>query len=251
MMFVAPVPALRSSTSAFAGTPVPAKRKHLQAPARAGQRAAGTPQFLASSSAGPSRQPAPATVSRRAAILALTAAGLAGASPARAAPAPTSTKLPEVGSPAPDFTLSGLDGTVTLSDYKGKSWVVLYFYPADFTSGCTIEARRFQETLQQFHDLNAEVVGVSADTVESHNGFCDEYGLRFPLLSDAEPRGAVSRLYGSWLDFKFGSGSARNTFLIDPEGVVRERFENVRAATHPPQVLARLAALQGKEVPSS
>jgi peroxiredoxin Q/BCP len=154
-------------------------------------------------------------------------------------------KQPEVGQPAPDFTLpsfaSGGTKTVSLRDYRGK-WVVLYFYPKDFTSGCTLEARRFQQDLPKFQELNAVILGVSADSVDSHREFCASEGLQFPLLADQD--GTVSKAYGSWLGFI----SLRHTFLIDPDGIIRERFLNVNPATHSQELLAKLASLQSPPV---
>jgi peroxiredoxin Q/BCP len=145
--------------------------------------------------------------------------------------------LPALGAPAPNFTLPSGDGTLSLTDYRGK-WVVLYFYPKDFTSGCTLEARRFQRDLPKYLALNTQVIGVSADDVESHTEFCDAEGLVFPLLADVG--GKVSRAYGSWLGFI----SLRHTFIIDPEGILRESFLGVRPATHSFEVLQRLQELQ-------
>lgn len=147
--------------------------------------------------------------------------------------------LPELDKPAPDFTLpsnSG-DGTVSLSDYRGK-WLVAYFYPADFTPGCTLEARKFQEDLPKYLDRNTQVIGISADDVNSHTDFCDSEGLKFPLLADE--KGAVSKAYGSWL----GIRSARHTFIIDPQGILRATFTGVNPIVHSREVLARLAELQ-------
>src|SRR6266849_1864898 len=101
---------------------------------------------------------------------------------------------PEVGKPAPDFSLSTGDGSqVSLKDYRGK-WVVLYFYPKDFTSGCTMEAKNFQRDLAKFEPLNAVVLGVSVDTAESHKNFCAKEGFNFKLL--AYPDGKLSEQYG-------------------------------------------------------
>ena len=148
-------------------------------------------------------------------------------------------KQPPVNEPAPEFTLptnSG-DGQVSLSDYRGK-WVVLYFYPQDFTSGCTLEARRFQQDLPKYRKRNVQILGVSADDVQSHAEFCDAEGLKFPLLADTD--GSVSKAYGSWLGF----ASLRHTFIIDPDGILRETFLGVRPAIHSTEVLARLDQLQ-------
>lgn len=148
-------------------------------------------------------------------------------------------KLPPLNQPAPEFTLSTNtgDGNVSLSDYRGK-WVVLYFYPKDFTSGCTLEARRFQQDLPKYIDRNVQILGVSADDVDSHAEFCESEGLKFPLLADTD--GKVSKVYGSWIGFV----SMRHTFIIDPEGMLREQFLGVRPAIHSTEVLARLEELQ-------
>ncbi|MBW4667881.1 MAG: peroxiredoxin [Cyanomargarita calcarea GSE-NOS-MK-12-04C] len=148
-------------------------------------------------------------------------------------------KLPSINQPAPSFTLptNTGDGDISLSDLRGK-WVVLYFYPKDFTAGCTIEARRFQQDLPKYLDKNVEIIGVSADDVDSHAEFCDSEGLKFPLLADSN--GAVSKAYGSWLGFL----SLRHTFLIDPKGVLRETFVKVNPSVHSTEVLARLEQLQ-------
>jgi thioredoxin-dependent peroxiredoxin len=147
--------------------------------------------------------------------------------------------LPALNQPAPTFSLatnSG-EGQISLTDYRGK-WVVLYFYPKDFTSGCTLEAKRFQQDLPNYLARNTQILGVSADSVQSHADFCDSEGLKFPLLTD--PNGQVSKAYGSWLGFI----SLRHSFLIDPEGNLRETFLNVNPAQHSQEVLARLDQLQ-------
>ena len=141
--------------------------------------------------------------------------------------------------PVPEFSLPTNDGRgkIALSDFRGK-WVVLYFYPKDFTSGCTLEAQRFQRDLPKYQAYNAQVVGVSADSVESHAQFCGAEGLQFPLLADES--GSVSKQYGSWMGYL----SMRHTFLIDPDGILRERFVKVAPAIHSREVLERLQALQ-------
>src|SRR6187399_2197247 len=119
---------------------------------------------------------------------------------------------PEVGKPAPDFSLTTADGSqVSLKDYRGK-WVVLYFYPKDFTSGCTLEAHNFQRDLEKYTAANAVILGVSVDTAESHKSFCAKEGLNFKLLADVG--GAVSEQYGSTMEFNGNKYSARNTFII-------------------------------------
>jgi peroxiredoxin Q/BCP len=146
---------------------------------------------------------------------------------------------PTLNQPAPAFSLStnSGEGQVSLADYRGK-WVVLYFYPKDFTSGCTLEAKRFQQDLPEYIARNTQILGVSADSVQSHAEFCDSEGLKFPLLADQD--GQVSKAYGSWLGFI----SLRHSFLIDPEGNLRETFLNVNPAVHSREVLARLDQLQ-------
>ncbi|MBD2202118.1 peroxiredoxin [Calothrix sp. FACHB-1219] len=147
--------------------------------------------------------------------------------------------LPKINQPAPDFTLptNTGNGTISLSQLHGK-WVVLYFYPKDFTSGCTIEARRFQQDLPKYIQKNTQIIGVSADDVDSHAEFCDSEGLKFPLLADTN--GAVSKAYGSWI----GYVSMRHSFIIDPEGTLRETFVKVNPNIHSQEVLARLEELQ-------
>jgi thioredoxin-dependent peroxiredoxin len=147
--------------------------------------------------------------------------------------------LPALNQPAPAFALPSNtgEGNISLTDYAGK-WLVMYFYPADFTPGCTLEARKFQQDLPKYTDRNTAVIGVSADDVNSHSEFCDSEGLKFPLLSDAG--GNVSKAYGSWL----GIRSSRHTFVIDPEGIIRAEFTGVNPIIHSKEVLEKLAELQ-------
>lgn len=146
-----------------------------------------------------------------------------------------------IGEPAPEFTLptNAGDGEISLADFRNQ-WVVLYFYPRDFTSGCTIEAQRFERDLAEYKARNAQIVGVSADSVESHAEFCDSEGLEFPLLSD--PKGAVSKAYGSWL----GAMSLRHTYIIGPDGTMQARFLGVQPVIHSQEVLAMLDELQAR-----
>ena len=105
------------------------------------------------------------------------------------------TQTPQVGQPAPDFTLPSAEGgSVSLKDYKGK-WVVLYFYPKDFTSGCTLEAHNFERDLAKYQNQSAIILGVSADTAQSHKDFCAKEGLNFKLLADPELKAITA--YGS------------------------------------------------------
>ena len=150
--------------------------------------------------------------------------------------------VPSVGSTAPDFTLTSQEGApVSLNDYKGK-WVVLYFYPKDMTPGCTIEAHSFQSDLDKYQQINAVVLGVSVDSVDSHKQFCAKDGLNFKLLSDQKHE-VVSK-YGSLTSFGTMTVAARNTFLIDPQGKIVKEFIKVNPQGHSTEVLAALADLQ-------
>ena len=151
-------------------------------------------------------------------------------------------ELPAVGAAAPSFNLTSNEGKqVSLNDFKGK-WVVLYFYPKDFTQGCTIEARNFQRDLSKYQAANAVILGVSVDTADSHKEFCAKEGLNFKLLSDTDAK--VSTEYGSIMEYQGNKLSARNTFIIDPQGKVAKVFEKVKVAAHSEEVLAALADLQ-------
>ncbi|WP_373480965.1 peroxiredoxin [Geminocystis sp.] len=146
---------------------------------------------------------------------------------------------PSLNELAPQFTLSTNtgDGDISLTDYQGK-WLVLYFYPQDFTPGCTLEAQRFQQDLPKYQAINTEIIGISVDDVNSHQEFCDEEGLRFPLLADTD--GKVSKAYGSWLSGR----SMRHSYIINPDGVLVAQFLGVRPAIHSSEVLAKLEELQ-------
>jgi len=150
-------------------------------------------------------------------------------------------KQPEAGAPAPDFSLTTSDGgQVSLKDYRGK-WVVLYFYPKDFTSGCTMEAKNFQRDLTKYEQAGAIVLGVSVDTAQSHKDFCAKEGLNFKLLTD--PDAKVSTEYGSVMDYKGAKLAARNTFIINPKGEIAKVYTGVKPADHSEQVLKDLAEL--------
>ena len=151
-------------------------------------------------------------------------------------------ELPAVGAAAPAFNLTTNEGKqVSLNDFKGK-WVVLYFYPKDFTQGCTIEARNFQRDIAKYEAVNAVILGVSVDNEQSHKDFCAKEGLNFKLLADTEAK--VSEQYGSIMEYNGAKLSARNTFIIDPQGKVVKVFEKVKVMAHSEEVLAALATLQ-------
>src|SRR6267378_3752908 len=154
----------------------------------------------------------------------------------------TRANAPSSGAPAPDFTLNSQDGKpLSLHDLRGK-WVVLYFYPKDFTSGCTREAHNFQRDLRQYEEKNALILGVSVQDEVTHQKFCAKEGLSFKLLADTKYE--VSSSYDSLVNLGVAKLSARHTFLIDPDGVVRKTYLNVNAEKHSAEVLADLAQLQ-------
>ena len=147
---------------------------------------------------------------------------------------------------APDFTLpADGGGEITLSDYRGQQ-VVLYFYPKDDTPGCTTEACNFRDDYSDILAAGAVVLGVSPDSVKSHDKFKDKFELPFPLLSDPDHK--VAELYGAWGEKKmFGKtymGILRSTFVIDREGKIVKVFPRVRPKNHSQEVLAVLTASQ-------
>jgi len=146
--------------------------------------------------------------------------------------------LPSVGQAAPTFTLPSQDGSqISLDSFHGK-WVVLYFYPKDMTSGCTIEAHNFQRDQAKFDAANAVIVGVSVDTPDSHKQFCTKEGLTFRLLAD--PKHTVVDEYGSLGHFGPMTIANRNTFLIDPKGKIVKVWTKVDPSHHSEEVLAAL-----------
>jgi peroxiredoxin Q/BCP len=150
--------------------------------------------------------------------------------------------VPAEGSNAPGFKLMSQEGkSVDLTDFKGQ-WVVLYFYPKDMTQGCTIEAHNFQRDLAQYTAKKAAILGVSADTTDSHQQFCTKESLTFKLIADPDKKTIAE--YGSLA----GNGmvAARNTFIIDPKGVIRKVYTGVKPNPHSEEVLAALAQLQSK-----
>ena len=146
----------------------------------------------------------------------------------------------EIGTAAPDFTLPSDKGDdVTLSSFRGNK-VVLYFYPKDDTPGCTAQACDFRDSRRQFEELDAVVLGVSADSVASHQGFRDKFDLNFPLLSDESHD--VLEAYGVWKKHPiYGMTIERSTFLIDEEGVVRDVWRKVNPTGHADMLRERLA----------
>ena len=151
----------------------------------------------------------------------------------------------DVGSPAPDFTMpTDGGGSVTLSALKGRN-VVLYFYPKDDTSGCTSEACGFRDALPDFSGVDAVVIGVSKDSVASHDKFKAKYELPFTLASDTD--GSVCEAYGTWVEKSmYGRkymGIDRATFLIDKDGIIREVWRKVKVTGHVAAVLKAVKAL--------
>jgi peroxiredoxin Q/BCP len=150
--------------------------------------------------------------------------------------------LPAVGQVAPAFTLPSQDGSeISLASFRGK-WVVLYFYPKDMTSGCTIEAHNFQRDQAKFDAANAVILGVSVDTPDSHKQFCTNEGLTFRLLADPEHK--VVDAYGSLGHFGTWTIANRNTFLIDPTGKIAQVWTKVDPSVHSGEVLTAIAAFQ-------
>jgi thioredoxin-dependent peroxiredoxin len=165
---------------------------------------------------------------------------VAGGFAIQAHAAPAGDAVP-VGASAPAFTLPSQDNTpVSLADYKGK-WVVLYFYPKDKTTGCTIEAHNFQRDLDKYTALNAAVLGVSLDSADSHKSFCTQESLTFKLLADPDHK--VIDEYGvpvkSMGPIKYAS---RQTFLISPDGKIVKFWPDVKVNNHSEEVLAEISA---------
>ena len=162
----------------------------------------------------------------------------------------SNTEVKELQS-APDFTLPAVgspdvvkDGKVQLSALRNHV-VVLYFYPRDDTPGCTAEACSFRDANREMQKRGIIVLGVSADSIESHKKFADKYGLPYPLLADTDT--TVSQLYGVWKEKNYAGkkymGINRETFLIDKDGVVRKVWPKVNAAEHAQEVLEAIESL--------
>lgn len=150
--------------------------------------------------------------------------------------------LPGVGQAAPDFELPDQQGQLRrLASWRGK-WLVLYFYPKNDTPGCTEEACTFRDDWLQLSDLGAEVVGISVDSMASHQAFTQKYKLPFPLLADTQ--GDVAQRYGAISDWKLFKFAKRYTFLIDPQGRIAKVYRSVDTSRHSAEIVADLRALQ-------
>jgi peroxiredoxin Q/BCP len=151
-------------------------------------------------------------------------------------------KAPAVGTAAPDFTLNSQEGkAISLHDFKGK-WVVLYFYPKDMTTGCTIEAHNFQRDMAKYDAAGAVILGVSVQDEKSHQEFCAKEGLNFKLLADTKKE--VSEKYDAVMNLGVMKLSARHTFLIGPDGQVRKVWTDVDVKKHSDDVLAAIEGMK-------
>lgn len=153
-----------------------------------------------------------------------------------------------IGDRAPDFDLeTDQDGKISLSSLQGK-WVVLYFYPKDNTSGCTAQACDFRDQKSHFEDQDAVILGISKDSLKSHQKFRTDHALSFPLLSDET--GEICQKYGVWAEKSmYGKkyfGIERSTFLINPEGKIAAEWRNVKVPQHVESVLKTLQQSQEK-----
>ena len=153
----------------------------------------------------------------------------------------TAGDTPETGSEAPSFRLQDQNGDWhELADYSGQ-WLAIYFYPRDDTPGCTTEACNFRDNIYAFKAIGANVVGVSVDDVDSHKEFAEKYKLPFVLLADTG--GDMSEAYGVLRDWNLTQISARQSFIVAPDGTIAKHYEKVDPDTHTQEVLADLEAL--------
>ncbi len=149
---------------------------------------------------------------------------------------------PEVGQPAPDFKMQDQNGEWrSLADYRGK-WVALYFYPKDDTPGCTTQACAFRDNIFAFRKIDAEIVGISLDDVESHQEFAEKYSLPFTLLSDKD--GETAKQYGVLKNYGVMKLASRQSFLIDPDGQIVRHYEKVDPEANSTQMLADIESLR-------
>ena len=150
--------------------------------------------------------------------------------------------LLESGQQSPDFKLADQQGKMhTLADYHGK-WLALYFYPKDDTPGCTLQACAFRDDLQKLKALDADVLGVSVDSVNSHASFASKFGLPFPLLADYTTETAAR--YHSLINLSVVKFARRNTFLIDPEGKIAKVYPSASALNNSGDIIADLKQLK-------
>jgi thioredoxin-dependent peroxiredoxin len=155
---------------------------------------------------------------------------------------------PAVGSAAPGFKLQDQNGEWhELSDYRG-TWLAVYFYPKDDTPGCTTEACNFRDNIYAFKGIGAEIVGISLDDVESHKEFSTKYKLPFTILADVG--GQTAAAYGVLTDYKLMQIASRQSFLVNPDGVIVKHYAEVDPDTHTAQVLADLQALMAAAPPA-
>ncbi len=165
----------------------------------------------------------------------------AGALAFFATPHGTAAETPSVGSQAPEFELADQTGQLhSLEDYRDQ-WVVLYFYPKDETPGCTTEACEFRDNIFSFRELNAQILGVSLDDVDSHREFAENHSLPFPLLADVD--GTTADAYGVKTRMLGMTVAKRQTFLIAPDGHIAKHYEKVTPSEHSAEVIADLKLL--------
>lgn len=157
------------------------------------------------------------------------------------APTGFATEQPGVGTVAPEFELADQTGQLhSLEDYRGQ-WVVLYFYPKDETPGCTTEACEFRDNIFAFRELNAQILGVSLDDVDSHREFAENHSLPFPLLADVDGRAADA--YGVKTRMLGMTVAKRQTFIVDPDGNVAKHYETVKPGEHSAAIIGDLKLL--------
>ncbi|MEM0030352.1 MAG: peroxiredoxin [Candidatus Nitrosocaldus sp.] len=145
-----------------------------------------------------------------------------------------------IGDAAPDFTADSTLGRITLSNYKGRKSVVLYFYVKDMTPGCTVQSISIKDNIERIKALGAEAIGISSDDIESHKRFASRYGLNFPLVSDVD--NSISKAYGVFNEEK--RRARRVTFIIDKDGIIRHIMNRVDVDNHAKDVIDILGKMQ-------